>query len=479
MAKMAQGFKAIRMAELELQGKEPFDKIQQKFSYFDWRDFTQDEYRLCPPVVAVGGDGAMYDIGFQNLSRALMTGMPIKVFVVDTQAYSNTGGQACTSGFISQVADMTPYGPAWPGKEEIRKEMTLIGMAHRTTYTVNAAMSNYTHLIESYIDGLNSFRPAMWNVYAPCQPEHGIADDMSEAHSKLAVESRAYPLAIFDPDAGETWQECLSLDGNPSIGEDWPVYKLEYEDESGNKDSMELPMTFADFALTEARFRKSFRVAPRDAWNESMIPIAEFIDMSVEDREDVFPYVWAVDKQNHLMRVICAEEMVKSVEERRNHWRVLESIAGVLVDGEAEQLNPEQIAQQARMDMAQRLTAGLLSLTEGGAAGGLAAALVEAPASVGATGAQAAAPVADGDYQPVWVDSSLCTSCDECVEINPKIFAYNDGKQAVVVDPKGGPYKDIVRSAEKCPVDCIHPGTPWDKSEKGLDKLIKRAEKYQ
>jgi pyruvate-ferredoxin/flavodoxin oxidoreductase len=60
----------------------------------------------------MGGDGAMYDIGFQNLSRLMMSGKPIKVLVVDTQVYSNTGGQACTSGFIGQVSDMAPYGSA-------------------------------------------------------------------------------------------------------------------------------------------------------------------------------------------------------------------------------------------------------------------------------------------------------------------------------------------------------------------------------
>jgi pyruvate-ferredoxin/flavodoxin oxidoreductase len=63
-------------------------------------------------VVALGGDGAMYDIGFQNLSRAMMSGKPIKVVVVDTQVYSNTGGQACTSGFIGQVSDMAQFGNA-------------------------------------------------------------------------------------------------------------------------------------------------------------------------------------------------------------------------------------------------------------------------------------------------------------------------------------------------------------------------------
>ena len=92
-------------------------------------------------MVAVGGDGAMYDIGFQNLSRAMMSGKPIKVLVLDTQVYSNTGGQACTSGFFGQVSDMAQYGKAIQGKQEIRKEIGLIGMAHRTTYIMQSTIA--------------------------------------------------------------------------------------------------------------------------------------------------------------------------------------------------------------------------------------------------------------------------------------------------------------------------------------------------
>ncbi|MDO8931301.1 MAG: 2-oxoacid:acceptor oxidoreductase family protein, partial [Rhodocyclaceae bacterium] len=105
MAKMADGFKAVRMAEMELAGDYLPEKHGDFFRRFEWQQFNEQEWLLCPPVVSIGGDGAMYDIGFQNLSRALMSGMPIKVLVVDTQVYSNTGGQACTSGFIGQVSD--------------------------------------------------------------------------------------------------------------------------------------------------------------------------------------------------------------------------------------------------------------------------------------------------------------------------------------------------------------------------------------
>jgi pyruvate-ferredoxin/flavodoxin oxidoreductase len=78
----------------------------------------------------------------------------------------------------------------------------------------------------------------------------------------------------------------------------------------------------------------------------------------------------------------------------------------------------------------------------------------------------------------VWIESPECTSCDECIHINPKIFAYDDQKHAYIKDPRGGPFKDIVRAAEKCTAGVIHPGTPWNAGEAGLEALQKRAAKY-
>ena len=125
--------------------------------------------------------------------------------------------------------------------------------------------------------------------------------------------------------------------------------------------------------------------------------------------------------------------------------------------------------------MARKLTDGLLAMTAGGDAGTLAAALAAGPASA-PTGA---ATAETADYEAVWIETPECTTCDECVEINPHIFAYNDEDKAIIVNPRGGPYRDIVKAAEKCTAGVIHPGTPADPNEKGLDKLIKRAAKYQ
>ncbi len=309
MQKMGDGFRAIRMAELELEGKYNEDTHGEFFRYFSWKDFSDEEFKLCPPVVAVGGDGAMYDIGFQNLSRAMMSGVPIKVLVLDTQVYSNTGGQSCTSGFVGQVADMAPYGKKWKGKLEIRKEMSLIGMAHRTSYVMQSSVANVSHLLESYIEGLNSRRPAVFNVYTTCQPEHGVADDATLAQTKLALDSRAYPLFRFDPDRGTTLAECSDIEGNPAIEEDWVTYTMRYE-EDGQEKTLETPITFADFAATEGRFRKHFKKAPRETWDdEKMISVPEFLELDDDEREGKFPFVWMVDGKSRLNRVLVSQEI--------------------------------------------------------------------------------------------------------------------------------------------------------------------------
>lgn len=468
MRSMAEGFKTIRMAEAELKGEGNFQTREKDLQYFNWEAFTDEEYLLSPPVVAVGGDGAMFDIGFQNVSRALMSGRPIKIFVLDTQVYSNTGGQACTSGYIGQVSDMAPYGKAWKGKTEVRKEMALIGAAHRTAFIMQGSLANYTHLIEGYIDGMNTRRPALFCIYSVCQPEHGVPDDSTMHRSKMALESRAYPLFRFDPDAGESWEECIEMDGNPSMDDDWPVYKLEYVDDDGKQQVMEMPMTFADFAVGEARFRKHFRVAPVDTWNDSMIPLAEFIDLDEDDREDCFPYIWSVDKKNRLMRVLVAQEIVRSTEERRDYWRTLKGLAGL-----TNKIDPAAIAAQVRGETAQKLAKGLMSMLSGDGAD----LSIDIPTEANGAPAAAAAPAAG--FEAAFIDKSECTACDECVNINPKIFKYDENKKAFVDDPRGGPYKDIVRAAEKCTGQCINPGTPSDPSEKGIDKLIKRAAKFQ
>jgi pyruvate-ferredoxin/flavodoxin oxidoreductase len=363
---------------------------------------------------------------------------------------------------------MTPFGKHATGKEEVRKEMSVIAMAHRTTFVHQSTLGNINHMIEGFIDGMNSRRPALFNTYAVCQPEHGVADDATARQSKMALESRAYPSFSYNPDLGITFEDGCSIEGNPSIDSDWVSYDLKYIDQNGKEASMTLPFTFADFALTEGRFSKQFRKAPPETWNDNMVLISDFIDMDEDEREGLFPFIWATDHKGRLMRALVTAELVTSTIERRDFWRQLKSLAGV-----SHAVDVDQLVEQTRVDMAQKLTSSLLAMAAGGNVSALGSALTASPA---ASPSSAAAPA---DYEPVWIETPECTACDECVEINPAIFAYNDEKKAIVVNPKAGSYLDIVKAAEKCTAEVIHPGTPFNLNEANIDKLIKRAEKFQ
>jgi pyruvate-ferredoxin/flavodoxin oxidoreductase len=324
-------------------------------------------------------------------------------------------------------------------------------------------------MLEGFIDGLNSRRPALFNCYTPCQPEHGIPDDASMAHSKMAVESRAYPLFRFDPDAGITFADCISLEGNPYPQMLWPDYPLRYVDEVGLEQEMTLPWTFADFALTEGRFRKHFRQAPQGSWNDSMVPLHEFIELPTAERTDRYPYIWSVDAKNRLNRVMVAEPLVRATEDRRNFWYQLKSLA----PEQASAGSKDELVAQIRQEMAQKLAANLMSLVIDGESTPVLELSVAEPA------ASEIRSSPQGDFEPAWIDTPECDACEECIMINPNIFRFNADKQAEVINPQGGPFRDIVKAAEKCTVSCIHPGTPSDPEEPDLEKLIQRAEAFQ
>jgi pyruvate/2-oxoacid:ferredoxin oxidoreductase beta subunit/Pyruvate/2-oxoacid:ferredoxin oxidoreductase delta subunit len=194
----------------------------------------------------IGGDGGMYDIGFQSLSRMVASGADIKVLVLDTQAYSNTGGQASTASFGGQVTKLSAYGREVHGRPERRKELSRIMVAHGEVYVAQTTAAHINHFYRSILDANSYPGPAVVVAYTPCQPEHGIADDASSRQARLAVDSRAFPLFSYDPRRGPSLRQRLSLQGNPALRDDW----------ANQPDGT--PFDFLAFARTEGRFAPHF-----------------------------------------------------------------------------------------------------------------------------------------------------------------------------------------------------------------------------
>jgi pyruvate-ferredoxin/flavodoxin oxidoreductase len=474
MVKMAEGFKVIRTAELAIKNKYDQSEHDHFFAHFDWQQFSEEEYLLCPPLITVGAEGINVGSGLQSLSSSLLSGMPIKVLVLDNQPSPN---------------------PA-----SLRKELGFITMAHRTAYVHQGSIANTAHLLSGYIEGLNYKGPALWSVYASSQPDHHSLAEQSQ----LAVESRSYPLLSFDPRRGTLWEECINLEGNPQIDQDWMSYSLDYTDEYGNQFAMETSLTYADWALTESSFSHHFKPTLADDESENTILLTEFIELDEVSKAGKIPFIWATHpRTNRLLKVEVSVALAKATQEQKDFWHTLKGLSG---DSKVE-VDTQAIADQAQAEMAQSITEGLMSML-GGDSSALSDILAAAPAIATAKSTVVAKkPVAVADkkpalkpklaekpkakvaekkqenaaaaHEPVWIETPDCTTCDECVEIAPAMFQYNEEKKAIVIDPTKGTFEEIVRSAEKCTAVIIHPGTPWNPDEPNLDQLIKRAEKFQ
>jgi pyruvate-ferredoxin/flavodoxin oxidoreductase len=387
------------------------------------------------------------------------------------------------------------------------------------------------------LKGLNRRRPALFNIYTPCPVEHGLPDDWAQHAARLALESRAFPYLTFDPDAGESWADCMSLDGNPSVEDEWPTYTLEYIDDAGAQQSMELPLTTADWAATEGRFRKHFKPLKAGTESGELVPFHEYLTLSHSDREGRTPFIYVLDAAKRLAKWTVAMEIVTLAEERQLHWSQLRELAGVVVaeatrarvveslESEVEariaavraeyeaKLHEVQISMPAVI--ARRLAEGLLRKvsqpdgqqmdarlfagvqpvrapettpfsattvtphSNGTPSPAIASVTATAPAvAIAEPVSTPAADASDALTIEAWIDSERCTTCNECTNANRKMFAYNGDKQAYIKDAAAGTFAQLVQAAEKCPVAAIHPGTPLNPKEKDLEKWLKRAQAF-
>jgi pyruvate-ferredoxin/flavodoxin oxidoreductase len=320
-------FRALRIAKLDLDDHynpivhDPF------FKYFRWAQFSDEELALMPTLISMGGDGATYDIGFGALSRLLTTDTPVKIVVLNSGAYSNTGGQSSTASFTAQDSDLARFGATHRGKQEDRKELGLIASFHPKVYVTQTSTAFQNHFMKSLMEFLNyNDSPALLDVYTPCQPEHGISDAASNRNARLAVESRMSPLFVHDPRRGEATHEWFSLDGNPDADKDWTTRTIEYVDTDGSAKLMEIALTPADFAFEEGRFKRHFTQLAAD---QNEIPVDAFIDLSEEDRAGKVPFICTTDDDMHLVKYGISPTIVELVDDRRKAWRRLQFLSGL------------------------------------------------------------------------------------------------------------------------------------------------------
>jgi len=162
-------------------------------------------------IWGMGGDGWAYDIGFGGLDHVLASGRDINLLVLDTEVYSNTGGQASKSTYRGAVARF-----ASGGKPTAKKDLGLIAMSYGNVYVAQVAMgANMTQTVKAFVEAESYRGPSLIIAYSPCIA-HGI--DMAEQmeHQKEAAASGYLQLYRYDPRLAADGGNPLQLDSRPA-----------------------------------------------------------------------------------------------------------------------------------------------------------------------------------------------------------------------------------------------------------------------
>jgi pyruvate-ferredoxin/flavodoxin oxidoreductase len=309
-----------------------------EYVHFSDAVMTDQEILELPKVWVVGGDGGMGDIGYQNMSKVILQNRPnVKAVMLDTQVYSNTGGQNSDSTPMLGGNDMNMFGTATQGKSVEKKTVAETFLAgHGSPFVAQVSIANAPKLYRAILDGIEYRGTAFLQCFTTCQPEHGVADDVALEQAQRVRDSRGAPEFVFNPRLGETYQEALDVKGNPSMDVDWYETRLKGSNEPYR-------YTVAHWCATEARFRNHFRKIKKDD-AAKLIPLEDMLirimQQDVVYRRHLVPdhrayvpdfgvYIKVQGTNGDAEYRAISRQLVLFCVERRKAWRMLQSKAGI------------------------------------------------------------------------------------------------------------------------------------------------------
>ena len=253
--------------------------------------------------------------------------------------------------------------------------------------------------------------------------ERTIIATTPDSEAPMAISPDGKTVVVTSYAGGTGYLGRFSLENNPQPERDWPLHALNYEDAEHQRISEETAFTLLDFVACDARYAEYFARLPRGRADAEV------------------PSIPMVDADNRLHRVIVGEAIAREARRCLDAWRALQA-----------RVAPKPVVEQKPVPPP------------------------AAPAPVpAAPEPEKAAPASDA---AAYIETPRCTTCEECVKINSRMFVYDANKQAYIADGKAGSYRELVEAAESCQVSIIHPGKPFDPTEPGLAELVERAKPF-
>jgi hypothetical protein len=416
--------KAMAMAELEITGEYDDDRHDALFAGFGCHGLDPADAARFPAFLVRINATQLTPTESVLATGMLDAGLPMKLIVQgdDILAPSSLGDGKCGLGLA-------------------QRQLVSTALGLQTVFVQQVAAAHLYQGRDKLLDGLCAPGPALVSVFAG-----------SYLASAAATEVRAFPTIVYDPGAGPTQADRFSLDANPQPERDWPLHQLAYQDAACQSVTETVAFSLIDLLACDSRYTSDFARVEPAAWNENMVPATDA--MANATGETRVPYILMRDGNDHLHKVVVSERILRDARRCLEMWKGLRECGGI------QNSHAERAVARARAEWEQ--DAEQLHPAD-------------QPEAVVTVDAEPAAGEQARSPDEAYIETPRCSTCEECVHINNKMFMYNKDKQAYIADITAGTYRQLVEAAESCQVSIIHPGKPRNPNEPDLVELIARA----
>lgn len=292
---LAEEIKTIRRLELELDGRYVPTEHDAYFARFGWNDFDDEEKTLIPVVLLLVDEHSAMD---RVMETVLDSGFPIKVMAINRSGLRVDGANR----IAASGAD-------------------LVALQRGDVFVLQTSTGHPGHLMEGASEGVSECKPAIFHIFAPDVQTSGVAVDQTVRHAEDAYKSRLFPLFKFVPG------RPVTLDGNPDRDKPWVSQVLKMQEPSGAESSIDRPLTPADWAVRDIRFRGLFRFLGKGHRTGQLKPLIEFCELTESERGSYEPYLDVVDDRGQHGIALVPPTWVAVTEQTRDVWRRLRTMA--------------------------------------------------------------------------------------------------------------------------------------------------------
>ncbi len=469
-------FCAAQMAVLEIGNNYKENKHDQFFSNFHFSYLSEKDLLSIPPFPVFINEKHIHN-NFHLLTEILETEFPIKILFE-----------------VNELSDLKKSDIHTLKTHNWVRRLVSLAINLNNVFILQSTTHNLPKIEKDIINGLHYKGPALFCIYNI--PDNSFKDVDHGLIYNSVTYSRAFPSWIYSPYLEKNLVSRFDISQNRDAEKDWSKFDVVFK--SDEMEFSQSAFTFLDNIVSDAQFSDKFVSFRAEYIHENIVPFEEYLSLANSDKKDKLPFLLLNDTSNYYYKVIPDAALLNACYACLQDWHTLQSLANI--QGTAEEIEQETIKTEdvdeeaiSKEEISKNVIHNILARLISGNLEGKSTPEQAPPVETGLSNKEieqektpAEEPKAGlaeeekkhSEIIEPYIDTPLCTSCNDCITLNSMMFSYDDNMQAFIKDVSKGSYKQLVMAAEKCPAEIIHPGKPKDLKEKDLDKLMKRAKKY-